>query len=80
MPLQQWKERIVKGSVYCICKNQYQNSVSSLLRNFVLKTIPPGPNMAPMSSTLKFFDSHAYPPVPTASKYTKSIALRHLNE
>ena len=34
MLVQQLKERVVKGSIYCVCKYQYKNSLFQPSENF----------------------------------------------
>ena len=43
MLLQQLKEYIVKGSIYCTCKNQYHNSLFQLSENLDFEILSPGP-------------------------------------
>ena len=44
--VQQLKEHIAKGSIYCICKNQYQNAALQSSKNFNFENSSPGPAMA----------------------------------
>ena len=43
--VQQLKERIVKGSIYCICKNQSENSIFEPYENLHFERFSPGPTM-----------------------------------
>ena len=45
MITQQLEERIVKESIYCICKTQTQNSVFQPSDNLCFENICPGPTM-----------------------------------
>ena len=45
MHVQQVKEPIAKGSINCICKNQYQNSAFQSAENINLENLSSGPTM-----------------------------------
>ena len=45
MLLQQLKEHIVKGNIYCICKIQYQHSLFQPSENLCFEFFSSGPTM-----------------------------------
>jgi len=66
MLVQQLKERIVKGSVYCTCKNHYQKSIFQPSEKAYCKNLSPSLTMVgPILNTIeclgyrRALDSHA---------------------
>jgi len=76
-----------KTLVMAILSSNILQKPIQLSENFNFEHVFSGPNHGGhynrywrMPIILKVFDSHAYPPVPTACKYPKKIALRRLSE